>query len=131
MGSLPRPSPRPSTAPASVPPGAGSSRCLRAAPLKPCASTHAFWAGVSGASRTQPASRASQMGIDFFLLSEASRTLPGPAACLVFSLDAIADFVKGRSAALSVGHATLTIAAAVGVVGKTHELSPRHRQQGL
>ena len=100
MGSPARASPSPSTAPASDPSGPGSSRCFLGAPLKPCASTHAFCAGVSGASRTQAALRASQMGIDFFLLSAGSSTAAGPAACFVFSLDAIARFVNGRFAGI-------------------------------
>ena len=75
MGSLPRASPSPSTTPASPPSAPGSSRCFLPAPLKPCASTQAFCASLSGASRTQPSHRApARSGIDFVSLPAGTST---------------------------------------------------------
>ena len=67
MGSPLRSSPRPSTAPASAPSGPGSSTCLRAAPLKPCASSQVRCA--LGQSRlANPLGVAGQPDRDRFLL---------------------------------------------------------------
>ena len=67
---------------------------------------------VSGASRSQPALRASQTGIDFLLASAASSTAAGPAACFVLSLAAMDEFVKRGFVALSGARGGLTIAVA-------------------
>src|SRR5439155_1736583 len=120
MGSPGRGSPSPSTAPASAPSGPGSSRCFLAVPLKPCASAHVFCAAVSGASRSQPALRASQTGTDFLLASAASKTAAGPAACFVLSLAAMDEFAKRGLVALSRARGGLTIAVARPVAAEMH-----------
>src|SRR5438093_1422139 len=102
MGSPGRASPSPRTAPASAPSGPGSSRCLRAAPLKPCASAHVLCVSLSGASCTQPAWRASQTGADFFLASAATSTAAPADACF-FSLAAIDGFVDEDEGVAGVG----------------------------
>src|SRR5262245_57227872 len=85
MGSPAPASPSPSTAPASAPSGAGSSTCLRAAPLNPSASSQVRCASLSGASAAHRSLRASQTGTDLRFASGASSTAAEPGTCLSFS----------------------------------------------